>query len=276
MTGLKAISFNLVRNFIYSNLKQPGVSYFNLKKSSFSILILFFCCAASAQNRLSVYASRSVALSAQQDSMIGALKKAGINEVPVGMYLRSFKYEHTLEIWIKPTVTSVYKLFRSYDVCKQSGTIGPKRVEGDYQVPEGFYYINEFNANSEFHLSLGLNYPNASDRILSDPVRPGSAIYVHGNCVSVGCIPLTDRYIEEVYVLANLVKQKGEMDFIPVHIFPIRYGNHKSAEYLESLIKQNPSLATFNNNIRQVYDYFELKKSLPIIMVNKKGDYVLN
>ena len=55
----------------------------------------------------------------------------------------------------------------------QSGTTGPKRAEGDYQVPEGFYYINEFNPNSKYHLSLGLNYPNASDKILSDSIDPG-------------------------------------------------------------------------------------------------------
>ncbi len=48
-----------------------------------------------------------------------------------------------------------------------AGTLGPKTNAGsDYQVPEGFYYINEFNPKSSFHLSLGLNYPNASDRIL--------------------------------------------------------------------------------------------------------------
>ncbi len=49
-----------------------------------------------------------------------------------------------------------------------AGTLGPKRMQGDYKVPEGFYYINEFNPKSSFHLSLGLNYPNASDRILGD------------------------------------------------------------------------------------------------------------
>ena len=72
----------------------------------------------------------------------------------------------------------------------QSGTMGPKRLQGDYQVPEGFYYINEFNPNSNYHLHLGLNYPNASDKILSDSLRPGGDIYIHGSCVSIGCIPL--------------------------------------------------------------------------------------
>jgi murein L,D-transpeptidase YafK len=86
-------------------------------------------------------------------------------------------------------------------------------MEGDYQVPEGFYYINEFNPKSAYHLSLGLNYPNASDKVLSDSIKPGGDIYIHGNCVTVGCIPLQNNQIEELYVLAANAKNAGQ-DFI--------------------------------------------------------------
>ena len=89
--------------------------------------------------------------------------------------------------------------------------------QGDYQVPEGFYYINEFNPNSNYHLSLGLNYPNASDRILSDSLSPGGDIYIHGSCVSVGCIPVTDEQIEEIYIIASYAKASGQ-DYIPTHL----------------------------------------------------------
>ena len=87
---------------------------------------------------------------------------------PVEMYVRSFKLDRKLEVWIKDSANGPYKLFKTYKVCMESGVLGPKRMEGDYQVPEGFYYINEFNPNSNYHLALGLNYPNASDKILSD------------------------------------------------------------------------------------------------------------
>ena len=153
--------------------------------------------------------------------------------------------------------------------------MGPKRLEGDFQVPEGFYYINEFNANSNYHLALGLNYPNASDRILADQNKPGGAIYIHGNCVSTGCIPLTDEPIEELYYLAKLVNNKGQ-EFIPVHVYPVKYNVKKSVDFLETTIKENDALKAFNKNIKEVYDFFEVKKDLPIIMVNSKGEYVLN
>jgi murein L,D-transpeptidase YafK len=157
----------------------------------------------------------------------------------------------------------------------QSGTLGPKRMEGDYQMPEGFYYINEFNPNSNFHLSLGLNYPNASDRILSDSLHPGSAIYIHGKCMSTGCIAIDNKPIEEVYLLAAYAKDAGQ-DFIPVHVFPIKYNNKKSFEYLAQLTKDNQPLQQFMISLKAAFDYFESFKKLPLITVNKKGQYLVN
>ena len=191
------------------------------------------------------------------------------------MYLRSFKFDKEIEVWVKDDEKGPYKLFKTYKVCQQSGRMGPKRMEGDYQVPEGFYHINEFNPNSNYHLSLGLNYPNASDKILSDSVRPGTAIYIHGNCVSVGCIPVTDTYIEEIYFLGGKARNAGQ-EFIPVHIFPVRYNVKKSADYLAQACKTDASLTAFSARLKQVFDFFEEKKQLPLILVNSKGEYVFN
>jgi murein L,D-transpeptidase YafK len=216
-----------------------------------------------------------VIVSKLEDSLKKLFDKQKLTWPPQAMYLRSFKYERELEVWVQANSKEGFKLFKTYKVCQQSGTMGPKRAEGDYQVPEGFYYINEFNPNSHFHLALGLNYPNASDRILADQNKPGSAIYIHGNCVSTGCIPITDGPIEELYQIASVVNNAGQ-EFIPVHVFPIKYNVKKSADFLETLTKENEALKAFNKNIKLVYDFFEIKKELPIIMVNTKGEYVLN
>ncbi len=191
------------------------------------------------------------------------------------IYIRSFKYDSQLEVWVKNDIKDKFQLFKTYKVCALAGTLGPKRLEGDYQVPEGFYYINEFNPNSSYYLSLGLNYPNASDKILSDSLRPGSAIYIHGSCVTVGCIPITDQQIDELYILAAHAKDKGQ-DFIPVHIFPIRYNVPKSANYLANLTKDDPALKKFSDRLEQAFDYFDKFHQLPVIMVNEKGEYLVN
>ena len=210
-----------------------------------------------------------------EDSVKKQFEAQHLTWPPEAMYVRSFKYDRQLEVWVKGNAKEPFKLFKTYKVCMQSGTMGPKRMEGDYQVPEGFYQINEFNPNSNYHLSLGLNYPNASDRILSDSIRPGNAIYIHGNCVSTGCIAIQDYPIEEVYTIASIVKLNGQ-DFIPVHIFPVNYSVKKSLDYLTESIKDKQATNQSIINMKAAYDYFEKKKKLPIIIVNKKGEYIIN
>jgi murein L,D-transpeptidase YafK len=191
------------------------------------------------------------------------------------IYIRSFKYDSQLEVWVKNDRKEQFQLFKSYKVCALAGGLGPKRMEGDYQVPEGFYYINEFNPRSTYYLSLGINYPNASDKYLSDFERPGGDIYIHGSCVTVGCIPVTDQQIEEIYILAAHAKDQGQ-DFIPVHIYPIRYNNKKSSEYLDKLKKNDAQLKLFSDRLESVYDHFEVTRQLPVIMNNSRGDYVFD
>ena len=191
------------------------------------------------------------------------------------VYIRSFKYDSQLEIWVKNERKDPYKLFKAYKVCALAGTLGPKRMEGDYQVPEGFYYINEFNPKSNYHLSLGLNYPNISDRILSDISHPGGDIYIHGSCVTVGCIPLTDPMIEEVYIITAHAKNQGQ-DFIPVHIFPIRFNVKKSIDYLGRLTKDDKQLKDFAADLEDAFNYFEKHKQVPVVMVSDKGEYYVN
>jgi len=103
--------------------------------------------------------------------------------------IRAFKAEKTVEVWIKNrTGSSTFTLLTSYPFCTTSGVLGPKRKEGDLQIPEGVYHVNHFNPLSNFFLSLGINYPNSSDKLFADKEHPGGSIYVHGNCVTIGCI----------------------------------------------------------------------------------------
>lgn len=190
------------------------------------------------------------------------------------MYVRSFKYDSELEVWVRNSLTEEFQLFKTYKVCALAGTLGPKRIEGDFQVPEGIYYINEFNHNSAFHLSLGLSYPNASDRILSDSIQPGGDIYIHGSCVTTGCIPITNPQIEELYILASHARSAGQ-DFIPVHIFAVRFNVLRSKYYLERQIQNDPELQKFEAKMKQVYDYFETTRQLPVVGVDARGEYVL-
>jgi len=215
----------------------------------------------------------ALAIKVKEDTLKKQFEAAKLQWPPKQIYIRSFKYDSQLEVWTRNSNKEAFKFFKTYKVCALSGALGPKRIEGDYQVPEGFYYINQFNPKSSYHLSLGLNYPNASDALLSDSLKPGGEIYIHGTCVTVGCIPIQDNQIEELYVLASHAKDNGQ-DFIPVHVFPVRYNNTKSFEFLLKTTKDDLEYQHFATKIKEVYDFFEQYKKLPLISVNKKGDYV--
>ncbi|HEY4207932.1 MAG TPA: L,D-transpeptidase family protein [Puia sp.] len=212
-------------------------------------------------------------LNRKEDTLMKQFREKGLVYPARYVYIRSFKYDSQLEVWVKNSPEEKYKLFKSYKVCALAGTLGPKRMAGDYQVPEGFYYINEFKPRSEYHLSLGLNYPNASDRILSDSSQPGGDIYIHGSCVTTGCIPITDAQIEELYILAAHAKDMGE-DFIPVHIFPVNFNVPRSVEYLNKYLQTFSEYTPFAKSMRNAFYYFEKYREVPFVMVNGKGEYV--
>ena len=245
------------------------------------ILGLFFTCLIAvgyAQPTFvefqKTYPRVATAIKLKEDTLRRQFSTMGLQWPVKQMYIRSFKYDSELEVWVRNNNHEPYKLFKTYKVCALAGGMGPKRMEGDYQVPEGFYYINEFNPRSSYHLSLGINYPNASDKVLSDSIKPGGDIYIHGSCLTVGCIPIQNNQIEELYILAANAKAQGQ-DFIPVHIFPIRFNNKKSFEYFARATKDDQDVQKFAIKIKEVYDFFEQKKKLPLISVNNRGEYIV-
>jgi murein L,D-transpeptidase YafK len=155
------------------------------------------------------------------------LQKAGLTYPVDEVYLRAFKKERTVELWASKAGQPMV-LVKSYPVCAASGELGPKRKEGDLQVPEGLYEVPEFNPYSDYHLSMKVSYPNASDRLRSDPKRPGGLIYLHGNCASIGCIAIEDEPIEEVYLISVDAKRRP----IRFDVFPMRLDDEacKAAE----------------------------------------------
>jgi murein L,D-transpeptidase YafK len=145
------------------------------------------------------------------------LRQAGFS-LGQPVLLRLYKQESELEVWLQNGTK--FELFKTYPICKWSGTLGPKLKEGDGQSPEGFYEVSakQLNPNSRYHLAMNIGFPNAHDAALA---RTGSALMIHGSCVSVGCFAMTDAGVEEIYTLVDaalLVKQPS----VPIHIFPFR------------------------------------------------------
>lgn len=71
----------------------------------------------------------------------GSVPRSGVNSLlgsPV--YIQIFKEERQLELYAK--VQNGYQLVKRFPICKFSGGLGPKRTEGDFKSPEGFYQID--------------------------------------------------------------------------------------------------------------------------------------
>ncbi len=199
-----------------------------------------------------------------------ANKKLNLSQSEI--LLRVFKDEKQLELWARPRHTNdTFRLVKTYPICSASGEAGPKRKMGDYQVPEGFYTLDRWNPQSNFYLSLGVNYPNASDKILSDKKNPGGDIFIHGNCVSIGCMAMTDPAIKEIYLTAVEARSAGQTQ-IPVHIFPARLSGLGWTQLQAGYMQDAPKMA-FWQNLKTGYDLFEKTKKLPRIQVDAKGKY---
>jgi murein L,D-transpeptidase YafK len=152
-----------------------------------------------------------------------AVREKGVAYPPRAVLLRTFKHEGVFEMWIGNDATKPLLLLESVPVCASSGELGPKRKQGDLQVPEGAYLIDRLNPQSSYHLALHIDYPNAVDRAFGRAAGIkdlGGDIMVHGNCVTIGCIPLTDAVIERVYLLVHDARQQGAR--VPIHVFPRR------------------------------------------------------
>lgn len=194
------------------------------------------------------------------------LEKKGMEETSP-ILVRIFKQESELEVWKQVKVTGKYALFKSYDICKWSGELGPKFREGDRQAPEGFYTITPalMNPNSNYHLAFNLGYPNSFDRVHG---RTGSHLMVHGACSSRGCYSMDDEQIQEIYTLARLAFQGGQRSF-QVQAFPFRMTPANLAA------SRNSPHYEFWKMLKEGQDHFEVTGLPPKVDVCSKR-YVFN
>jgi murein L,D-transpeptidase YafK len=207
----------------------------------------------------------SEARKATQPKLVELFKAAGVAYPAAQLYFRVFKTENEVEMWAADKGQPL-ALIKKYPICYASGELGPKRQEGDLQVPEGFYAFDQFNATSDYHLAMRVSYPNPSDRVLGTKGKLGGLIYMHGACASIGCIAMTDPLIEELYLAALDAREKNKRD-PPVHIFPRRMDD-EGMKALEA-IKDEKRLA-FWKQLLPAYLAFEKTRRLPVVKIDAK------
>ena len=176
-------------------------------------------------------ADRTAAILAKKPHLKAVAKSAGGK-----LRILVFKNERMVELhapgWRAP---------RKCPMTAFSGTLGPKLREGDGQIPEGIYGIGYLNPNSSYYLSLKVTYPNASDRArakVDGRTNLGGDIMIHGKAVTIGCVPVGDDAIEDIFYLAYAVGIKNVL----VVIAPYDMRSGRNPELEESSIAWYPDL----------------------------------
>ena len=105
-------------------------------------------------------------------------------------------------------------VLKEYDFELGFAPVGDKQQRGDGRTPEGIYFVDRRNPNSAFHLSIGINYPNAEDIAEAEAlgVDPGGDIFIHGqpnafkakgDDWTAGCIAVTNKEMEDIYAMVR-------------------------------------------------------------------------
>lgn len=202
------------------------------------------------------------------------IRAQGLTWPAKAVLLRAFKSERVLELWAGDGKNPLL-LVKSYPICASSGSLGPKVREGDMQVPEGVYQVDSLNPWSTFHLSLHVDYPNKADRARSGRARVdrlGGDIMVHGNCVTIGCIPIEDDPIEEVYLVVNDARASGAR--VHIHIFPARL-DEAGLQRLARVAPDEDVHAFWREELAPVFRAFESSRRVPRVDVDEAGHYVV-
>ncbi len=151
---------------------------------------------------------KAIVFGAVMISLTGCSSKFKTYDGPEVTRVAVFKSQRRMYLLHGKTVLKSYRIELGF------APIGDKMIEGDGKTPEGFYMIDRRNPDSEFHLSVGINYPTPRDIAEAKALgkEPGGDIFIHGqgNPVSrlradwtFGCIAVTNREIEEIYAMVR-------------------------------------------------------------------------
>ena len=227
-------------------------------------------------------------------------EKINVNYPPKFVLFRAFKHEEEYEIWVSNKRSDTLKLLATLPICAVDRIPGPKIRRGDGKTPEGFYTckilygsLNDFmwiklntselddfgsvSYGSSFKLCL--EYPLSIDRSrtrnLLENVNPGSAICIHGNCVTAGCISFENKNFLPIF-LSSRFHNSDAYGYPKIHIFPFRFTEDKIDKFskeVSSYMKPDDLIA-FWNEIKVAYDLFEKNhKAIKVSFAGNKYNF---
>jgi len=181
------------------------------------------------------------------------------------VYIQIFKEERKLELYAE--LQGEYRLLSSYPICNFSGGLGPKRKEGDFKSPEGFYSVTTKNLkpDSHYYRAINIGFPNSYDQSQG---YSGNYLMIHGECKSIGCYAMTNGYMDEIFTYVNAAFNHGQRN-VEISIYPFKMTEQNLQRH------RNSNYISFWRQLKPGYDYFLQHRMPPLVTVNQ-GQYVVN
>ncbi|MBL0095199.1 MAG: hypothetical protein IPP46_00980 [Bacteroidetes bacterium] len=95
--------------------------------------------------------------------------------------------------------------------------------------------------------------------------------FIHGSCVTIGCLPMTDDFIKEIYLYAAYARQAGQQK-IPVYVFPFKMNDENMQKHVMENMEN--ALLNFWRNLKSGYDLFFSGKKKLNIRADREGHYL--
>ena len=228
-------------------------------------------------------------------------EEIGVVYPPNYVLFRTFKLEEEFEIWVADKRSDTLSLLITLPICAVDNEPGTKLQQGDGKTPEGFYTCKILYGSSNGFMWIKLNsseiddygivhtgssfklcleYPLQIDRNrtrkFSGNVNPGSAICVHGNCVTAGCISFENKNFLPIFLSSKFHNTKS-YGYPKIQIFPFRFSEKLKEEQAKEVYSdmKPENLISFWEELELAYKLFEKNhKAIKVTFTNNKYNFL--
>ncbi len=218
-------------------------------------------------------------LSTDKQYLPNLIKQKGLKYDQLDILLIAYKNDLLLQIWIKgKNSNSKFLPLTSFKITDSSVAIpGPKSEYGDRLAPEGYYTLEYYPSFrwSDFYLAFRVSYPNEADlirrRYWGISNKSGGDINIHGNCISIGCIPIGNPDMEELFFLIRTNQKNGSN--INVLLLPFDFKKIGLHDLKEDAYNGNRKLYAFWQSLEKIDKYFQNTRMIPNLSIDQTTGY---